>query len=184
MTQRTRHAVLKIHGQGRSYVAVVGVTVGMLVAGLAVPLAFGRLPSSGLDRSSVQLDESLNSGPSTPASGAPGSVVGPASAAPQQGGTAAGASSGAGLPGATSVGAAGSSGTSGPGGAMAALKATDQGVTATTVKLGIVLLDIQKLEPLGFAQPHFTPNEQRDRFQFFIDEVNKKGGLSGRKITP
>src|SRR4051794_1697690 len=103
MTQRTRSAVLKIHGQGRAYAAVVGVTVGMLFVGLAVPMAFGRLPSSGLDRASVQLDESLNSGPSTPASGAPGYVVGPASAAPQPGAKATGASSGAGLPGATSV---------------------------------------------------------------------------------
>ena len=43
---------MRVRGQGRAYAAVIGVAVGMLVAGLAVPMAFGRLPSDNASTSS------------------------------------------------------------------------------------------------------------------------------------
>jgi len=178
MTQRGGRA-LRIQAQGSAYAAVIGVTVGMLVVGLAVPMLFGRLPTqAGAGQSDVRLEPDFAAAAPTATTGAPGSVALPGagtalpdpSLAPAAASTA-GPTAAGGVPGA---GAA-------PGGVR--LRATDQGVTATTIKLGIVLLDIQKLEPLGFAQPHFSPAEQRDRFQFFIDEINKNGGLAGRKVT-
>src|SRR4051794_26665510 len=39
--------------QGRVYAAIIGVVVGMLAAGLGVPLAFGRISDSGTERSGL-----------------------------------------------------------------------------------------------------------------------------------
>jgi hypothetical protein len=175
VTQRGRG--LNIQGQGRAYAAVIGVTVGMLVVGLAVPMLFGRLPVEAGAGSDTRLEPEFAAAAPSATPGGPGAVQVPGTGAVLPGPSLApGAVATAGptaageLPGAPSA----------PG---TRLTATDRGVTATTIKLGIVLLDIQKLEPLGFSQPHFSPAEQRDRFQFFIDEVNKKGGLAGRKIS-
>src|SRR4051795_2650330 len=59
-------------GHGRTYPAVIGVTVGMLFAGLAVPMAFGRLPTG--DSASTTIVQTLADGgsvlPGEPGSGA------------------------------------------------------------------------------------------------------------------
>lgn len=174
---------IRIHGQGRAYAAVIGVTAGMLFAGLAVPLAFGRMPNSRAGTQSVgQLDPSFTGGPTggpvptlsggSNLSGGPSTRV-PGSSSFGPGGTV--------RPGVTfgpTAGPGSSTGGSGP------LTASDVGVTATTVKIGVVLLDIQALTPLGFAQPHFTPQEQQKQAQVFIDQVNNAGGLAGRRLVP
>jgi ABC-type branched-subunit amino acid transport system substrate-binding protein len=163
---------------------VIGIAVGMLVAGLTVPMAFGRLPEDAGSTESVQSEPDLGSTgavqPGTGTGGVGGTTgvplpgptvtVGP-TAAPGSTGTA-GTSTGS-----VTGGTTGSTGTR-------RLTATDTGVTATAIKLGVVLLDIRSLEPLGFAQPHFTPAEQRQQYQAFIDQVNADGGILGRKIAP
>lgn len=55
-----------------------------------------------------------------------------------------------------------------------------QGVTATTIKVGIVMIDYKCVE-------QFVDREEPDQqatFQIFVDEINKKGGINGRKIVP
>jgi hypothetical protein len=185
MGRRGQATKLRVQSQGRAYVAVIGVTVGMLFAGLAVPLAFGRVPDrlSSSDSNDVRLDSGFAGGESPQPGATSGPGTGPGGqpvpgAQPSSGGSLAGAG--------TTGGSLPSAGPTGPGGAPSGvtLRATDQGVTAKSVKLGVVLLDIEKLKPLGFAQPRFTPQEQRQQFQVFIDRVNKAGGLLGRRITP
>ncbi|MCW2622603.1 MAG: hypothetical protein JWL64_2205 [Frankiales bacterium] len=198
MRQRHERAGLRVQGQGRAYAAVVGVTVGMLVAGLGVPLAFGRTPGTAvLAQASAQLDPAFADGgapaplgtPRAPAGAAatPTRVDGPTPAPVTTTG-----STGASAPVLPPVAVASSTTpplerarqTAGASPSAARLTATDQGVTATSVKVGVVLLDIQALKPLGFSQARFTPAEQRQQYQAFLDQVNKSGGLSGRRITP
>lgn len=175
--------------QGRTYAAVIGVALGMLVAGLGVPLAFGRFAddTTTAAQTATQLGQGGGTA-SSPGAGTSGAVLpGTGSSVPTGG--PGGSVAGPGTTGAAvSGGATGASASGGTGSTTTAgrtvLRATDQGVTATTVKLGVVLLDIRALEPLGFAQPHFTPDEQKQQYQTFIDEVNHNGGLNGRKIVP
>ena len=181
-------AGLRVQSQGRAYAAVIGVTVGMLVVGLAVPLAFGHEPSTAPAASdSVTLDPGLASpAPAQPGAGAPTTAATLPGARPGAGAPGAGLPAGTVAPGTTPGGGTtgGTSGTSGTSGAAPGrLTATDVGVTATTVKVGVVLLDIQKLQPVGFSQPNFTPSDQQARFQAFFDAVNKRGGLAHRKVV-
>ena len=166
--------------RSNAYVAVIGVAIGMLIAGLGVPMAFGRFQSESdtvAQSPGQQSGTSFGSAPLPGASAGPGVVSGPA------GGPLAGPVATAG-PGAVSGPGSLPGGGPATGGGQVRLRATDQGVTATTVKLGVVLLDIRALEPVGFAQPHFTPQEQQAQYQHFIDEVNRSGGLNGRRIVP
>ena len=181
-----RGTSLKVQPQGRAYAAVVGVTVGMLVAGLAVPLAFGSNPSTtASSSSSVKLDQSLPTSLPT----APGAVSPTGATLPggKTGGATTGLVTAPGTTGAsgpaTSTGTGGFGATGGAGARPSNMKATDVGVTSTTVKVGVVLLDIQKLQPVGFSQPNFTPADQQARFQAFFDSINRQGGLAHRKIV-
>jgi len=163
-----------------TYPAAIGVTVGMLVAGLAVPMALGRFAT---ESGSIQTVTATAGAGSTGAR-APGSTTGTPTA-PQVGLPVAGPSATAVPVSETGTGGAGlATGASTGSTSRAPLRATDTGVTATGIKLGVVLLDIRTLEPVGFAQPHFTPDEQRQQYQTFIDQVNKDGGILGRKVVP
>lgn len=180
---------VRVQGQGRAYAAVIGVAVGMLLAGLIVPLAFGRttagisaadqVPLGDLSFTEDGAGAAVPGGPGVPGASVPGKPGG------------GGGASGAGAP---ATGAAGSGsgsvtqgGTGAPGGASPSsgpLTDSDQGVTATTIKLGVVLLDIEALKSLGFGQPRFSPAEQQQAAQTYIDGINARGGILGRKVVP
>ena len=53
------------------------------------------------------------------------------------------------------------------------------GVTATSIKLGISLVDFKCIQQFI----DFTRQNQQAVYQAFIDDVNKKGGINGRKIV-
>jgi ABC-type branched-subunit amino acid transport system substrate-binding protein len=175
----------RVHPQGRVYGAIIGVVVGMLVAGLGVPLTFGRVSGSGGTQQDglssspgatfAPTDDPSDLPSAAPSSGPLGGVptVGPAAPSTGTGSTT----------GTTGISTTGGT-TDSTSGATTRLAATDQGVTATTVRLGVVLLDIQALEPLGFGVPHYSPQDQQEQYQAFIDEVNKSGGLLGRRLVP
>jgi len=58
-------------------------------------------------------------------------------------------------------------------------KALGTGVTATSIKLGISLVDFKCIQQfIDFTRPN-----QQAVYQAFIDDVNKKGGINGRKIV-
>ncbi|MDP9333124.1 MAG: ABC transporter substrate-binding protein [Actinomycetota bacterium] len=58
-------------------------------------------------------------------------------------------------------------------------KALGTGVTATSIKIGISLVDFKCIQQ--FIE--FTRQNQQAVYQAFIDDVNKKGGINGRKIV-
>jgi ABC-type branched-subunit amino acid transport system substrate-binding protein len=155
------------------YPALIGLIIGALVAALAFRLST-TTQSSTL---------TAGSGPGQGSSGSltPGGNTGPAanasaSLAPGSGGTR--NVPGGGLPN-------GSLGTVGPGigqGSGTSLTATDIGVTPTTIKIGIVLLDLGGASGLGAAVPGFDPKQQQAEWQTWVDDINKRGGINGRKV--
>jgi len=68
--------------------------------------------------------------------------------------------------------------TSGP------LGASDQGVTAETIKVGVVLLDLSSVEPLGLGLDNYEIKLQQAAFDSYFAAVNDAGGVNGRRIEP
>jgi ABC-type branched-subunit amino acid transport system substrate-binding protein len=60
------------------------------------------------------------------------------------------------------------------------VKTLGQGVTATTIKIGIALVDFKCIEP--YIQT--TRVDEYKVYQAFIDDINAHGGVAGRKIVP
>ena len=59
-------------------------------------------------------------------------------------------------------------------------KTPGTGVTADSIKLGVSLIDFKCIQQfIDFTRPN-----QQAIYQAFIDDVNNKGGISGRKIVP
>ncbi len=54
------------------------------------------------------------------------------------------------------------------------------GVTATTVKLGIVMVDFGCVSQFVDT----VRNEQQATYQVFVDDINAHGGIAGRKVVP
>jgi hypothetical protein len=54
------------------------------------------------------------------------------------------------------------------------------GVTATTIKLGVVIIDYKSIA--SFID--FTRGNQQQAYQVEIDDINKHGGVDGRQIVP
>ena len=67
-----------------------------------------------------------------------------------------------------------------PGSTGAVSKALGQGVTATSIRLGFVLIDYSTV--LQFI--HNTAGNQVQTYQVFVNDLNKHGGVLGRKIVP
>jgi hypothetical protein len=58
---------------------------------------------------------------------------------------------------------------------------TGPGVTATTIKLGIAMIDFACI-PKAFVDEERP--QQQAAYQAFVDDINEHGGISGRKIVP
>ena len=56
------------------------------------------------------------------------------------------------------------------------------GVTATTIKLGVALVDFKEIAK--YTDTIRTNAEEKQIYQLFIDDINAKGGIHGRKIVP
>ncbi len=169
---------LPVTTRSRTYLRLVGVITAMLAVGLVVPVLVGE-PTPDRDiKTSASLDlDAL--GEDT----APGSTVSPDATAPTASSTS--------LPGATVVAGTGAGATSGPApetdavaspgtGGAATLPgggATDVGVTADTIKIGLL---VPTSSSIGSTQ------DQRDvqvaEFRAATDAINERGGIHGRKI--
>lgn len=182
----------RVQSQSRAYAGVIGVTLGMLIAGLIIPLALGRTPTPITATGGATGDLSFTD--DSGAIGVPGATGGPGGVLPggKPGKNGVALPGGATLPGGGAGGASGAPGTPGAPGTSGApsptangpLTDSDTGVTATTIKLGVILLDIEALKALGFAQPRFSPAEQQEMAEVFIGNINEDGGILGRKIVP
>ena len=61
-------------------------------------------------------------------------------------------------------------------------KTLGKGVTATTIRLGVALVDFKEIAK--YTDTIRTNAEEKQIYQIFIDDINKKGGIHGRKIVP
>lgn len=169
---------------------LVGVAVGSLLTGLAIPLA-----SDDDERQPVAASgPGVTLGPGSPLD--PGPVAGADGSddrAPSAGGRGGGSGAVTGGPGSPSGPAAGSpTGTAGPGNepgspggpgpAGTARTATDQGVTADAIKLGFALLDIGSVGQFGVGVPGVEPAQQRRAAEAYIADINARGGINGRTV--
>lgn len=177
---------LPLRSRSQTYFLLVGVVVGLLVAGLLVPLVFGTPSTSVAGRS---VGRATGSGPATAspeatvasptgvtgstATGAPGPGASPAK---RSGGARGG--QGAQEPAAGTVGAIGSAAPSG-----VVLRDSDIGVKADTVKLGLAIIDLGGVNSVGVNVPGVDPELQKRAWSTFIAATNAAGGILGRKVT-
>ena len=172
----------------------VGLIAGVLIAGLAYRIA-PDLPgvggATGVDTQALPGEAEgaplpgVSGAPGEPgATTGPGAVTAPGApgaGAPGAGGHGAGAPA-AGGSGSGSSGSGTNPGSTGGGGG--ALTASDVGVTASAIKVGVGLLDLGGASDAGAAVPGFDPKVQRRQWETFFKELNDKGGVLGRKVQP
>ena len=82
----------------------------------------------------------------------------------------------------TTAAANGGTGATGATGAPALSKTLGDGVTATTIKLGVALVDFKLIEE--HTDTIRTEAEQKQIYRIYIDDINAHGGIDGRKIVP
>lgn len=162
-----------------AYPLALAFAVGVIVTSLLLPLSSGP--------ETAQLSTLPGSTPGTGSTGGPDALPLPSQTA-------------ATLPSAPSGGTSGGAGTSGTGGSAGSgggsstgtaigtgsggLTSTDRGVTASTIKIGVPILDADKVAVLGLAPPGFTTQGQRDYTNAQLDVINRAGGINGRKVVP
>ncbi len=168
--------------RARTYLRLVAVVTAMLAAGLAVPAVVGeRPPEQDLNAASTLDLDALGEG-SPAGSAADGSLSDPSASGD---GTAAGAGgpggSGSSPGAATGVGSgpAAIAGPASPGtpGTPTGNTASDVGVTADTIKIGLL---VPTSSEIG------STTDQRDvqvaEFRAATDAINERGGIHGRRI--
>jgi len=69
-----------------------------------------------------------------------------------------------------------------PGVTLPVVKKLGPGVTANSIKLGVALVDFKDIEQ--YTDTIRTTAEEKQIYQLYIDNINKQGGINGRKIVP
>ena len=202
MTPTSPPAGMRLQSRSSVFLVVCGVVVGMVAAGLGIPFIFGKPLSSNQGPGISQLHTAA--GTTTPAGGAaattPGGPAGAGGAGlaggsaldSGSGGPAGATGAGAGPGGLAAGGAGAGSATGGGGGSLTSgsgapatpLTSSDVGVTPTSIKVGVLLIDLGGVGRLGFGIPGFDPKTEQGFYSAFIDRINAGGGVLGRKIVP
>ncbi len=165
-----RSLPIGLRSRTATYGVILGIVIGMLIAGLAVPLVFGKTPSQVSANAAGAARE--RAGGDALTTTADQTAVTDASGADAAGGA-------AGTPGQTPFGGS-SAGTVARGG----LTASDRGVTATSIKVAVMLVDLGTVSKLGVNIPGLDPKEQQAVYDAFINYLNSQGGVLGRKLAP
>ncbi len=153
---------IRLASRGRTYAGIVGTVAALLVAGLALPFAVGE-PASSLR--TVR-----------PADGGPGD----AGASDEVGATTTSTNvDSPTVPDAPGRPGGPSSVTTAPRGP---LTATDRGVTATSVKVGVLIADAGAVQRTGFAGEGTDPDSQKATWRALQRSVNAQGGIEGRAM--
>jgi hypothetical protein len=160
-----------------AYPAVLGLVAGVLVTGLVLPFVVGEEEGT----TTAVGGAALAAGDAAGSEG--GGGAGGDDAASTDGGGSGGATGGAT---AAPDGAAAGGGTAGggatSGGGSVALAATDRGVTATAVRLGIVTADLRTANAIGLAPDNYEIESQQRAYRTFVEDLNAKGGINGRRV--
>jgi ABC-type branched-subunit amino acid transport system substrate-binding protein len=172
----TRPVERGFRSRTRTYTTIIGVIAAMIAAGLAIPFVFGTPLAAGGSARGTSL---ATGAPSTiPGSTATGADSQPGASA-LAGSTGAGGAGGASGPGHT-AGAAGSAQSA----SVSGLTASDKGVTPTTITVAFLLSDLGSVSKLGFGVPGFDIKSQETYINTFVDDINGRGGVFGRKLVP
>jgi len=180
--------------RGRTYGFLAGVVATLLTLAVVLPLTLGQRPRTGAANDSLAGSNPGFTAPgvtpgATPLPGTPlpGETVGPVGTFPGSfpGGNRDGSSTGGFSGGTGSTGSTGGTGTSGGttgGRAAEPRRASDQGLTADTVKLGAFLIDFGKASDLGATVPGYDVKTQQEYVDAYVRATNARGGIGGRKI--
>jgi ABC-type branched-subunit amino acid transport system substrate-binding protein len=149
----------------RTYGLVIAVVVVMIVGSLLVPLIFGDPETTAVAGGGVTTGDLIPTDPLPPATAddtttttlAPGV---PSDTVPDQG------------PASTGTGA------------RPVLTASDVGVTASSIRIGVVVFDLESVGPLGLGLKNFEVETQKKVVAAFFDDINRRGGVYGRKLEP
>lgn len=170
---------IPVTSRSRTYVQLAGVVTAMLVVGLAIPAVIGERPPDHDLRagSNVHLDALGDHSSATAEAGTPGTGTSHAAGTGEHpAGTVAGSTP------AGPQASTGGAGTSGPAAVdgpdvPGANVATDVGVTADTIKIGLL---VPTSSQVG------STTDQRDvqvaEFRAATDAINRRGGIHGRTI--
>ena len=61
--------------------------------------------------------------------------------------------------------------------------ASDVGITADTIKIGVAVSDLEAIRAMGISIPEtLTTDHLMNRWQVFFDDMNAAGGINGRQI--
>jgi ABC-type branched-subunit amino acid transport system substrate-binding protein len=74
--------------------------------------------------------------------------------------------------------------TTGPRSGTAALRATDRGVTADSIKVGVLIGDSSGSAAFGIDTESFNPTAEQAAWQGYMDQLNERGGVLGRRLVP
>ncbi|MHB8463861.1 MAG: ABC transporter substrate-binding protein [Acidimicrobiales bacterium] len=169
---------LGFRGRTQTFTIAAAVTAGMLLGGLGFPFVFGHVETTSVGTATPLTLSSpgLPGGPQGPGTTTPTTPSGAPVSAPNRTTTDAGGS----VSGPTFPGAPGGSvhippGTLGP---------SDRGVTATSIRVGVTILDLGGVGKVGVSLPGYSPAHQEQVWSGYFNELNKRGGINGRKVTP
>lgn len=174
--------IRKLRGRGSTYSLLLGAVAGMLVTGLAIPFLFGErasdstVASAGIDNDTF--GPLSNGDTATGDAAAGGSSGGDAPAGIDGGATTNADASPSGSGSAPTGGGPASATPSGGDATVSNRGATDQGVTADSVKIGVYIADTGSLNELGFG---LEIAEQRP-YEVYLEALNERGGIHGRKV--
>ena len=147
------------------YATVIGATVAVLALGLAIPFVFGERPADVQTRGPVRATaDSTSTSLQVDPAGAGSPVTGPAAvaAAPPPGsGTA------------STAGAA-------AGAAPAQLSASDVGVTARSILIGMPDIDLSGVKQLGISAG--SDLDPKAAYEAVVKDLNDRGGILGRRV--
>ena len=155
---------IRVPIERRRYVALSAVAVGLLLASVVVPfiLVDPSTPVAAVGRS--------------PSGSSSATIPTPGGEATRNGGTGPGAG--------TSTTPGGSASTSPSSRSSSATVRTGPGVTATSIKIGVLTFGVASASGLGFAETGLDPAQQRRSYEAYIDEINDRGGINGRRLVP
>lgn len=157
-----RSTQIPLRSRRGTFLLLSGVVLGILGLGMALPFVVAD---------PTQTSFALPGGPSASPTDGPTPNALPTGTATQTAGP---------RPGATLPGPGGfNPGT--PGSPGVVLTATDRGVTASSIKVGVLVPDVAGLSTINLSVQAGDPAEQ---YRVFFNRINAVGGILGRKIVP
>lgn len=196
------NVAIGLQSKRQTYSTLFGAVLGMIIVGLVIPTVFGQPVDSGGDRQSVRFDDGAPLEP-TDDTGIAGDSSQQDVLGGDEGGEPVGDPAG---PGQDAVGSDGhaaetpredrsaqDAGDAGDDGATRgasgdedsssrpAPTASDTGVTAEAIELGIMLLDLGGIGQVGLSGDW----DQEEWYQAHVDHLNEvEGGIHGRRVEP